>query len=96
MLNGYYDIPTGTLLKPYLGVGVGAAYISGTTSNDETFFAAQGIAGLELVLDTSVSLYADYRYTYIDAEYQVTAGGIGSNNTELSSSNATAGLRFRF
>lgn len=96
LVNAYYDFDIGMAIKPYLGAGIGAAYISSSLdSGDNTFFAAQGIGGLEYQVDNTTSLYADYRYTYIDASYRVTAPGI-SNSTDLSSNNATVGLRFRF
>ncbi|MCM0021068.1 MAG: OmpA family protein [Tagaea sp.] len=72
MINGLYDIATGTSFVPYLGAGVGAARMRannlGTLTNgasvdgSDTVFAYQGIAGLDYHLDANVALGASYRY----------------------------------
>jgi opacity protein-like surface antigen len=71
MLNGYYDIPTGGAVTPYIGAGIGMAHVSandfhvGTLSiGDETddVFAYQGIAGANFAIDGGFSLFAEYKY----------------------------------
>jgi outer membrane protein OmpA-like peptidoglycan-associated protein len=79
MLNGYYDIKTGTAWTPYLGLGIGAADIvnnsvrnsSGSLTNDsDIVFAYQGIAGVSYALNDHLSLNADYRYfRTLDGEF---------------------------
>jgi len=71
MVNGYYDIKTGTAWTPYLGVGVGAVDIvnsniknsSGNLTNDsDIVLGYQGIAGVSYALNDHLALNADYRY----------------------------------
>jgi outer membrane protein OmpA-like peptidoglycan-associated protein len=72
MINGLYDIATGTSFVPYLGVGAGGARLrannlgtlTGGASVDggDTVFAYQGIAGLDYHLDANWALGASYRY----------------------------------
>jgi outer membrane protein OmpA-like peptidoglycan-associated protein len=72
MVNGLYDIATGTDFVPYVGVGVGAARLraenfgalpgSVTVGGNGTVFAYQGIAGLDYLIDNNVAIGASYRY----------------------------------
>lgn len=81
MLNGLYDIKTGTAWTPYLGVGIGGADVVngkirnslGTLTKDsDIVFAYQGIAGVSYALNEHLALNADYRYfRTLDGEYKV-------------------------
>jgi OmpA-OmpF porin, OOP family len=72
MINGLYDIATGTSFVPYLGVGAGGARMrannlgtlanAATVDGGDTVFAYQGIAGLDYHLDANWALGASYRY----------------------------------
>lgn len=74
MGNVYYDIATGTPWTPYLGAGIGAAYLSADKvrldnaavdyriDDSNTVFAYQGIAGVEYALNDNLSIKGDYRY----------------------------------
>ncbi|MBC8793528.1 MAG: hypothetical protein C6Y20_18175, partial [Tagaea sp. CACIAM 22H2] len=72
MVNGLYDIATGTDFVPYVGVGVGAARLRAenfgalpggvTVGGNGTVFAYQGIAGLDYLIDNNVAIGASYRY----------------------------------
>lgn len=73
MVNGYYDIKTGTKWTPYIGAGVGGAVfdlgLNAMDDNDVTF-AYQGIAGVAYRLNDNLSIKADYRYfSAIDPEF---------------------------
>ena len=65
-------------LTPYLGVGVGAEYLSahtdlnlaggghpGDVGNDDVDFAVQGLAGLDYAICNHISLFTEYKF--IDA-----------------------------
>lgn len=69
MLNGYYDIDTGTKFTPYVGAGIGYAKIKGSLSVlgisesiDDNNFAWQIGAGASYALTNNVSVDAGYRY----------------------------------
>lgn len=67
MINGYYDIDTGSKLTPYVGAGIGYAKIKGKIleafySEDDNNFAWQVGAGVGYALNDKVSLDAGYRY----------------------------------
>lgn len=72
MVNGLYDIATGTDFVPYLGAGLGAARLRAdnfgalpggvTVGGNDTVFAYQGIAGVDYHVDANVAIGASYRY----------------------------------
>ncbi len=102
MVNGLYDIDTGTPFTPYVGVGVGLGIVDAkldgavtTQYNDSSNqFAYQGIAGLSYALDRNLSLTADYRY------FRTTDAKYSGNGTNWSVANGNhsilAGLRWTF
>lgn len=100
MANAYYDFRTGTVVTPYIGVGIGFANVNvGTgnvngftvyTSSDDTVFAYQAAVGLGFQLNRNLTLDVGYRYyATTDVKYQLATAEFGS-------SNVTAGLRYRF
>lgn len=78
MLNGFYDIKTGTAFTPYVGAGVGVAYtevgtvtarlgnrtatVSGDSSTD---MVMMGEVGVGISVAKNVTIAPAYRYTYI-------------------------------
>lgn len=72
MVNGYIDIPTGSNMVPYIGVGVGASQNtlgdvarsgSTTVKGDENIeFAYQGMAGVGFMADRNWTIDLGYRY----------------------------------
>lgn len=73
MINGYYDIPTGTILMPYVGAGVGMAkakykfdfYDSGVAVGekfDKTKFAYNFSVGLGVKIVDGLIADVGYRY----------------------------------
>lgn len=100
MLNGYYAFDLGNL-RPYLGVGVGGAYVSADISalgekivdDNDTVFAYQGIAGLEYAISDDVRI--GLRYSYFatqDPSFSDSFGG--SVDSEIQSHNIMGTLRF--
>jgi opacity protein-like surface antigen len=79
MLNGYYDIPTGGALRPYIGAGLGLARnrvgaidytlnggsLDREDSHTETNFAWALMAGVTYAATDRISL--DLGYRYLDA-----------------------------
>lgn len=104
--NVFYDISTGTRLTPYIGAGVGAAFVQadniGVFSNNgfidgwQTELAYQGIAGVAAKLDKNWALTADYRYIRsTEPSFKNTLDATHSR-TENASHNIIFGIRYAF
>ncbi|MGB0670080.1 MAG: outer membrane protein, partial [Rhodospirillales bacterium] len=104
MLNGYYDINTGTRFTPYVGLGIGGAYveadgvkpINGSTVNDDDAqFAYQAIAGVNVTLSENISAFADYRYMRtLELGMSTSAGR--SFDAEYANHTGLLGLKWHF
>lgn len=107
MLNGIYDINTGTALTPYLGVGAGVGFnhvsltgarpagsAVGLYNGSDTTFAYQGIAGFSYALSPNLSLTTDYRY-FATTDTSFNSGG-AKWHVENTNHVVMAGLRWSF
>jgi OmpA-OmpF porin, OOP family len=104
MVNVLYDMDINTRLTPYIGVGVGYAYVwakdlgiasSGTsllsaTDKSAGAFAYQGIAGFSYDIMPHWAATLDYRYL------ATTSLDFGNVKSEYSSHNVMLGLRYEF
>lgn len=68
MLTGWYDVPTGSALIPYVGGGVGVVLLTATSSRgstkvsaSDTTIGAQAGLGVNVRLSSSVDLQVGYR-----------------------------------
>ncbi len=103
MANGYLDIPTGTALTPYVGVGAGGAAvwmdggagIFGNVDDQDLVFAYQAIAGLSYRLSPEISIKADYRYFATTEATFASASGVDLS-TDLDSHNFMVGFTYHF
>jgi len=105
MFNGFFDLHNNSRLTPYLGGGVGFAglHLSDTTSlgvplygdADDTVFAYQLGAGVEIDLNRFYSLDIGYRYFVTDRATFDSDLDI-STSLKFESHNATLGFRFKF
>ena len=93
MVNGWFDVPTGTNVMPYVGGGLGAAAINlsgsdGTPSGPRpifqlnynaspVLFAYQLGAGVAVGLNNGSAFTLDYRY-FKTADFNVSYGGDSS------------------
>lgn len=71
LLNGYFDFDLGWALRPYVGVGIGAASLDGddvpvggrnAAGKDTTELAYQGIIGVAWAFNRTWVAALDYRY----------------------------------
>jgi OOP family OmpA-OmpF porin len=103
--NAYYDFHTGTMLTPYVGVGVGIADVDGNrlgqlpsgayAGGNELELAYQGIAGVAAQLDNNWAVTADYRYVATtDPKFHTTNGNGRYGDNE--SHNIVLGVRYSF
>ncbi len=106
MGNGYYAFDVGAGFKPFIGAGLGVAFLDAevelshpsfgtiTESADDTVFAYQGIAGVEYeILTDSGTIALGVRYSYFattDPEFSI----LGSNvEAEYGTHNVMFGVR---
>ncbi len=93
LANAYWDIYTGSGVKPYLTAGVGPARVQfesvGGWSEHDSVFAYQLGAGVSIPISHKVKLDARYRY-FSTAEFTLNDG----NQSRLSSNSVLLGLRF--
>lgn len=110
MFNLYYDIPTGTAFKPYIGAGVGLMRVkfnaneyigSSVVTGDDTDLAPawQFAGGTAYNLIDKVDLTLDYRYVdtqKISAKVAVNGVPAGKVSGTLYNSEFRAGVRWGF
>ena len=81
LVNGYYDIPTGSKFRPYLGAGFGAGIISGKIKDQGqeadlgtgSSFAYQGKVGLSYEVVKKGNAFVEFKYIGISS-YKSDAG----------------------
>ena len=96
MVNGYYDIPTGMAITPYIGAGIGVAHVSADdfvagSDEDDDVFAYQAIAGAEVNVAPQMDLYTEYKYFATDDVDLGTGSDFENDNHTI-----TAGLKYSF
>lgn len=104
MVNGWYDIKTGTAFTPYVGGGIGLSRIAlnGIKISDfqivddsDVVFAYQFGAGVAYAVTPSISLTVDYRYfATTDAAFRDFEGA--KFRADYSTHNVMGGVRFGF
>lgn len=108
MLNGYYDIATGSSFIPYIGAGLGmakvefdnfgAAPIPDVLNDNESQFAYQFMLGGDFVASEKLRLFAEYRYfttSDVDVTTSTATGGV-SNSISYQTNNVLVGARIMF
>ena len=106
MLNGYFDIPTYTPIRPYVGAGIGTARVRTSVANNQNrhnAFAWQLAAGVGYNFNEHWTL--DVGYRYVDNGNSVWTmptnpllGTDGNTRTKYHSKahQATVGIRYTF
>ena len=97
MLNAYYDVPTGTILTPFVGGGIGYGKIKGqmsygafSESMEDDKFVWQVGAGIGAKLTENVIFDVGYRYV----DWGSSSQGVVSIDT--TSHEAYLGIRYEF
>jgi opacity protein-like surface antigen len=75
LVNGYYDIPTGSKFRPYIGAGIGVGIISGkikepgaeTDLGTGSSVAYQGKVGLQYEIAKKGNVFAEFKYLGISS-----------------------------
>lgn len=88
MANVALDVQTGTIVEPYVLVGIGAANLNLESDDldvdeDDTVFAYQAGAGLGFPLTETITLFAGYRFFgTTDPEFEGVEAEYHSHNVE--------------
>jgi outer membrane protein OmpA-like peptidoglycan-associated protein/opacity protein-like surface antigen len=107
MANLFYDFDTRSGLTPYIGIGIGGAFVgadsagsvfTGNTIDDQPFtFAYQGIAGFSYELSERVDATLDYRYfRTLEPDFKTGTGGVAVNDANYVNHSIMLGLRYVF
>lgn len=94
MINGFYDMPTDTIIKPYLGGGIGLMNYElndNGSKNDADSFGYQLIAGLGFELSKTVTLDFSYRLQGAASDFEN-----GGDTISYMSSSLFGGMRINF
>ena len=92
LANGYYNFKNSTQITPFIGGGVGAAFLelnSGGSIND-TVLAYQGTAGASYSVNDHLAVTGSYRYTGTED------GAFGLPNTSFSGNLVRVGMAYNF
>jgi len=107
MLNGYYDIPTGIALRPYIGAGIGIARVRGIfkwipeyeedpgkfkMSGNKLAYQLAGGATYELTQNWNID--AEYRHAYFGTISKTDE--YGKSTLSVKTHNFYLGLRYTF
>ena len=104
-LNGYFDLPTGTIVRPYVGAGFGLAEVDlGDIVRDESSsLHLQAIGGVSADVSPRIALFAEARFERIgdfavETRWRQPDGTTLEGEDEISFTNTqlAAGLRFSF
>lgn len=105
MANAFYDLRTPTLFTPYVGGGLGTAWVdfnsvspavAGRIDDNDWAFAWQLMAGLSYAIAPRMDVFGGYRYFDI-GEASVRSANLGDVDVDgLASHNIEVGVRYRF
>ncbi|MFL0648068.1 outer membrane protein [Cylindrospermopsis raciborskii UAM/DH-BiRr] len=82
LLNGYYDIYTGSKFRPYIGAGIGLGFFRGdvdTTNVDGSSFVWQAKAGIQYEVVRKGNIFGELKYANASSyTLKDTALGLGT------------------
>ena len=104
-LNGYFDLPTGTIVRPYVGAGFGIAEVDlGNIVRDESSsLHLQAIGGVSADVSPRVAVFAEARFERV-GDFAVETHWTQPDGTQLdgedeisfTNTQLAAGVRFSF
>jgi opacity protein-like surface antigen len=83
--NIYLDLPLGSVVKPYIGGGLGYGFLN--SDFDDGSLAAALTGGLTFDINQSVAVDIGYRFTAFFEDFEI---------TDVKTHSVTGGLRFKF
>lgn len=93
LANGYYNFRNSTKITPFIGGGVGAAFLEGnlgSASASDTVLAYQGTAGASYSVNDHLAVTGSYRY--LDTE----DGALGMQKASFSDNLVRLGMAYSF
>ena len=93
LANGYYNFKNSTKITPFIGGGVGAAFLEGnlgSASASDTVLAYQGTAGASYSVNDHLAVTGSYRY--LDTE----DGALGMQKASFSDNLVRLGMAYSF
>ncbi|MBI1210146.1 MAG: outer membrane beta-barrel protein, partial [Alphaproteobacteria bacterium] len=108
MVNAIWDAPISSKWALSLGLGAGVDHVrfadtfyGFATSDTDTVFAAQGLAGLTYQMSPHWDLFLNYRYLWADSPsldlgHCFIGCGIGTDNLDITKHTITIGFRYGF
>ncbi len=104
MSNFFYDFHNGSRLTPFIGLGVGGAFVENEVAQRDAALAYQGRAGVALGLDGGFSV--DFEYIYLrsndlvygpeDDDFVLNGPAVRIDDDGLESSSVMVSLRKQF
>lgn len=105
-VNGYYDIPTKSKLRPYVGAGVGLSFPSstelsydgdtGSFNSGKTALALQAKAGVQYEVTKKGNIFAEAKYRYVAGSSSDFGEGGRINYNATNSYSLNIGYRYGF
>jgi len=98
MVNGIYEFLPQSSWHPFLGAGIGWAWLDGdfggtSPKNSDNRFAYQGIAGVSYDVSANLALKAQYRYF---ATLDTDMGPANDHNAEYKNHSVLVGFTYKF
>ncbi|KAB0670257.1 porin family protein [Oryzomonas sagensis] len=94
LVNGYYDIKTGTIFTPYVGAGLGVLdgelQVQGT-KYDDTVFGYQIAVGTTIAVDQHIALDFSYKFQGAGSDFSKDGVSLSYLNSSFS-----GGFRYSF
>lgn len=102
-VNGFYDFHTGTIFTPYVGLGIGTAWVDsrgsvnehGAGAGTETNFAWNVGGGVGIELSYNLTLDLNYRYAGFGTA-RTGSSSLGVADGSLRTHQFLAGMRYTF
>lgn len=95
MINGFYDIKTGSRVTPFIGAGIGAIHCKlndATDTYNDTEFGYQLSTGIGIRVATHLTIDVSYRFQSTGKDFQ----SDHSASVPYASSNLLGGIRYTF
>lgn len=90
MVNGFYDFMPRSTITPYVGAGLGVAFVDGNSSLSSTAFAYQGIVGVGYNATENLRVNLDGRY------YGTTNPSVNNQNWNNNNWSVMLGVSYKF
>jgi len=104
MANLFLDIPTGLVIQPYIGAGIGYAHVEVDdyavntitfVDDSDNVFAWQAVVGAEYFVDPEWSVFGEYKY-FDTSDVDVSTINGTNNSIDTQNHSIMAGVKINF